>query len=175
MKTAFRLILTMLLPLCLLASCNHNDEPVAETYMPILQQYLPLQEWIDETDTENFNECAALNDKLVVVNSKEEIPVDNRFHTHLYFQDIDFSTYTLLIVYDFTRWDIIGMRPYLIRNNLERSFGLTIKVLVGERNPRPGYRLFTQYSFLVNKIPSDKTVTAFIVPGADSSIWNDED
>lgn len=87
-------LITFILSLLLLCSCNNNEEPSTETVLPISKHYQPCASEFNIRDTEWVDKIKGA-DKKFVVNDLSELPDDPLGFSEAY-ASVDFKEYTLL-------------------------------------------------------------------------------
>lgn len=159
-------LITFILSLLLLYSCNNNDEPSTETVLSISKHYQPCTSEFNITDTEWVDKIKGWADKKFVVNDLSELPYDPLGFSDAY-KKVDFNNYTLLITYDIHNWVIDIYRNRYYFDNIERTYNWTICVgtsTVPDDNTETWY--FTRYAILVKKLPQDAKIQMWFSLGA---------
>lgn len=153
--------LTIILVILSLCSCNHNEEPPFEVTLPIQEEYIVKSEWISRYDSEKTAICKALDEKLFIVNSPDELPKDDIYGFGEAYTKADFKNYTLLIYYELHPWQVEVYRYRYVRNNTEKRYDWYIGNRIGPEEPNPEKWQFTRYAIAVNKLPENASVMAW--------------
>ena len=165
--TKYISIVITVLMLCF-CSCNHHNEPPMEVGLPINKSFLPATVQFERSDTEFYDKCREWDNKLIRVDSPEELPADPLGFSDIY-RNLSFKDQTLLIYYDIHFWDIKSCDYMFRRNTVEKNYnwGLSLGVvnIVFEGDEIPETCYFTRFAILVRKLPED----------AEILVWNSID
>lgn len=150
-------------------SCNNNDEPKAETSLPIVKVYLPKTMLISESVfDENYLKLA--NNGLVVT-QLSELPNDP-FGFNEAFKSINFSEYTLLLRYVIHDWEIDTYKNMWYRDNSNICYNWVASFTTAtEPSSSPSGYYFTRCAILVKKLPENANVRCLMSLGAINWGW----
>lgn len=152
------LVLTGLVLLLLLGSCNRNDEVPDEMALSITESYLPCTVSFNSSDKEWMDKVQGWSGKEFIVNDLSELPDDPLGFSDAY-KKVNFNENTLLITYQLHKWQIETYRIRYYLNNIEGTYNWSISVgtsTVPDDNAEPLY--FTRYAILVHKLTKDAKV-----------------
>lgn len=161
--TKYLSIVVAILVLCC-CSCNHHNEPPTEVKLPIDKSFLPSTVQFNRSDTEFLEKCREWNNKLVRVDSPDELPNDPLGFSEIY-RNLNFKNQTLLLYYDLHFWEIKSCDYTFHRNTVEKkyiwlmSLGVVDIVFEGDEKPETSY--FTRFAILVRKLPEDAEISAW--------------
>lgn len=159
-------LITFILSLLLLCSCNNNEEPSTETVLPISKHYQPCASEFNIRDTEWVDKIKEWAEKKYVVNDLSELPNDPLGFSDSY-TSVDFKEYTLLITYNLHNWNIDTYRNRYYFDNIEKIYEWAICIetsTIPDDNTETWY--FTRYAILVKKLPQDTKIKMWFLLGA---------
>lgn len=138
-----------------ISSCGGNDDTPAESQIPIQSEFLPSGISFDTTDKNFYDVCRQWSDTHWVVNSAKDLPKDPIGFTDSY-KNINYSQYSLLIVYRLHNCTIDTYSNGLIKNNLEDTYNWTISIGSSDLGSDNYDTLtFTRFAIKVEKVPDD--------------------
>ncbi len=170
-------VLTLLVSLATLLSCNRNDDPPAEVNIVILETFVPKEVVFDKGDEEMLTQCKDLSRKLFVVKSADEFPEDPIGFSTIY-TTTDFPENMLLITYILHPVSYFGSYESFwsryVRNNLEKSYDwyLMVRMTYHEDESSPLMRL-TRFAIKVPKIPEGFTPVLQFSESVSDVGWDD--
>lgn len=153
----YRLLTAAACAITLFSSCNHNDEPPAEVLLPIHDIYLPCSETIDRNDADLVERYREWNNKVLIVNSPDQLPDDPIGFNESYTSGINFNDESLLLVYRiFPFGGIDTYRCRFAKNNLENRYEWGISIGSSDYDTDDdGKRTFNRFAISIRKLPAD--------------------
>lgn len=165
-------VFMMALTLCL-SACRHSGEPLTEIDMPINSQFIPEGVKFSENDTEFLEKCKPWNNKIVMVNSVDELPDDPLGFNEGY-RNLSFSNQTLIIYYLFHDYNIMSCRSRLYKNVPEDTVNWSITLGIGgDIDVSDEYLMFTRFAILVPKMAYNPDLKVWL--GIESFNWSWDD
>lgn len=151
-----KIIYIFLISVCFcFTGCNHDYEPPTETLLAIYTEYLPVSIEGNKSDADFINICKEWKDKVLIVNSVDDLPDDPIGFSKSY-QNIGFQNQSLLITYKAQWWEVATISNMFVKNNVEKTFNWTISLGLESYPDQPEDIItLTRYAILVPKIPSD--------------------
>ncbi len=151
------LALLALLAIVLLPSCNKHEREPEYTQLGIYRLFNTQTMPVSLANLKDFTEY---KDKIFIVNSKADIPVDKHFSTEDFERaNINFSDYSLIIVYQLLLGDIVAYNYNWSYNNWEQyyQFNTTYDRLKDSEYVDGEIDRFTyiRSAVLVRRIPAD--------------------
>lgn len=150
------------LALCIgLTACNNNDETPLEVDIQITEQFLPAGVIFNKDDAEFKEKCLEWNNKVILVNSPEELP-----HDPLGFQEgyknLSYSTHTLALYYMTSQYNIVSCRNRLYKqtNDDTINWGITLGVsgdIEGADN-----LLFSRFAIMIPKTTDSSNLKVWL-------------
>lgn len=155
MKQIFNIL--FLLSFALLTSCNNEDREPEYTPLTIHRQFNTQAMPVKLSELKDFTEY---KDKVYIVNSTDELPDDKYFGTNDFVRaDINFSEYSLVIVYQLIIGDIVTYQYGWGYNNWDEhyQFNTTYDRIKDSEYVDGKIENFTflRSAILVRQIPSD--------------------
>lgn len=157
----------------MLASCGSKDEPVGEYVMPINKEYLPASVTFKKDDTAFLNRCRKWDNKIVIVNSADDLPDDPLGFTPSY-GNINFANSSLLITYKLHKLIIDTCDFSYIYKGTTDTFEWSIKLGSAlDMTTGNDETTFTRFAMEVPKLASDANVKVQLVLYDSGWIWDE--
>lgn len=132
-----------------------------EVQLPINMSFLPVTIQLDRAESDLMEECREWVNKLIRVDSPDQLPEDPIGFPDLY-RDLDYKDKTLLIYYDRHFWQIKTCDFKFRRNTVEKNYNWAITLgvvdIIFEGDEVPDSMYFTRFAILVRKLPEDAEI-----------------
>jgi hypothetical protein len=141
----------------LLTSCYDDDSKPEYEALTVDFQFNTSTKAVDLSELEDFSDY---QDHLYVVNSLDELPADDNFDMdEILKADIDFTNYSLIVVYNLVLGDVISYQYRWKYNNWRERYEAT-STFVRKKdseyvNGEVGRCTYVRGAFLVKHIPSE--------------------
>lgn len=138
-----------------ITSCGNNDDAPAESQIRIQDEFLPSSLTFNTTDKNFYDLCKQWSDTHWIINSAKELPKDPIGFNDSY-KNINFSEYSLLVVYRLHNFTIDTYQNNLVKNNLENTYNWFLSI-GGSNFGNDNYDTlsFTRFAIKINKIPDN--------------------
>ncbi len=159
----------------LLSSCGKDkkDEPQTEVLVPVYETYVPAAVTFDRNDTQFLNRCRKWSEKILVVDSADELPDDPLGFSPTY-SKINFRDNSLLVTYKLHKWSIDTYTNRFVLNNLTGTYDWTISLGSSSFSGDGSNNVtFTRFAIEVPKLPAGADVTAQFLLYDSGWDWDD--
>lgn len=159
----------------LLSSCHKNDEPPKEIPLSIKRNYLPETVAFLKNDNDEAERFKEFSGKQFIVNNLKEMPADPIGFSNA-FGGVDFTRYTLLIVYSTNVWEFETYYNSFYFDTTERKYHWVRYLGVATKPDSSSEELhFTRFAILVDKLPADANVEFSYSLSSLNWSWDEED
>lgn len=145
-------------------SCEKNDTTSIYVPLPVIETFKPVMKEISISDIHDFS---LYQERIIVVNSKSELPVDDFFDNEEFLnRDIDFSLYSLIIFYDSQIGKILTTNYKWGYNTYNEQFQINIRYDIEKKPDNDNFEnelsTYIRGAMLVRQIPATSKVVMLI-------------
>lgn len=156
MDFAFKIYL-MIVSLALMTSCDNGDKEPETVPLTVHREFKTESMQVKLSEV---SDIADYRDKMYIVNSIDDLPHDMHFGTdELSKADINFSEYSLVLVYQLVLGDIVSYKYYWRYNNWFERYQLNVSLDKVKNSEYVDGKIenctYFRSAILVKRIPSE--------------------